>query len=139
MSRLEGVLKKRVPLWIVLLVVVASASVTYAILITTSTVRIGLWEYVIDSPYFDIENVSIDVIGKNKVDVEVTISNTKPPARKALVTVQLLDENGDVILKESAETGMIPPGGTWTHTYIFEKTGITEEFVSVFIVVKEIS
>ena len=56
----------------------------------------------------------------------------------ANITVQILNTNDEVIVEDSVLVD-IPPGGVKTVVFIFRKTNIVEEYVSLFAIIREIS
>ena len=133
------VLSRCAPLWVVLLLLAVSiVTAVYALAITRSVIRLGLWEGVVESPHFTVTQLYIDVRGRNRVEVFVAVKNTDTAIHKAIVCIQLLNADGDAVLEDCADTGSVEPGEEWLHKYVFVERSIVEEFTAVLIVVREV-
>jgi len=133
------VLSRCTPLWAALLLLaVFVASIAYALIISRSVVRLGLWEGVVESPHFVVTQLHVDVRGRNRVEVFVAVKNTDTAVHRASVCVQLLNADGDVVLEDCADTGSVEPGAEWSYRFVFTEKSIVEEFTSTLVVVREV-
>jgi len=139
LKRLKRALKKRTPLWLVLLILGIAVASTLALTITPIAIRLGLWSVTVETPHIRVEGAVTTFRGPNVAVVVITLKNYDANApHTANVTVQILDANNNVVVEDSKEL-TINPGGVEVATFIFAKAGIAQEYNSVFIVVRETS
>ena len=131
--------KRRVPLWLViLLLLVSTGSTAAALLINTFNEKISIYSGQVQDSDFQITALETKIKGRNRVDVSLTLKNgDSANAHSADVTVQLLDSNGDVLLEQTENTGNVEASGTWTHTFTFTQQGLVSQYDSTFIVIKQ--
>ena len=129
------ILKKSIPLWIVILCFMFSISSSVALTINSlDTITVGIWESRVENTEFSITDYNVKHKGPKKVEVYLEITNTDSEnAHTANVTIQLLDENEDVLIEETKDTGSIATNGIWSNTFIFEQTDISSQYQEIFI------
>ena len=129
------ILKKSIPLWIVILCFMFSISSALALTINSlNSITVGIWESRVENTEFSITDYNVKHKGPKKVEVYLEITNTDSEnTHTANVTVQLLDENEDILLEETKDTGSIAASGIWSSTFIFEQTDISSQYEEVFI------
>jgi len=130
------ILKKSIPLWIVVLCFIFSISSALALTINSlDAIRVSLWNEDTD---FSITDYNVKHRGPDKVEVYVELTNTDSEnAHSGNVNVQLLDSNGEILLEENEDTGSIITEGTWSNTFIFQQSDITSQLDNVFIEIQQ--
>jgi len=127
-------LRKTVPLWVVILIVVAFSSVVVAVSINVLPVEhISLWSGTTANSNFTIEDQIVHFHGPNKVVIKLTLLNTNTAASIAEVIVFIEDSSGNNIINETESTGLISGGSTVTLNFDFNYQGITSEYASDFV------
>jgi len=127
-------LRKAIPLWIVILIVVAVSFIAVAITITElPEEHISLWSGTTAQSNFTIEDQIVQFHGPNKVVIKLTLLNTNTAASIAEVTVFIEDSSGNNIINETESTGLVSGGSTVQLNFDFNYQGITSEYASDFI------
>ena len=126
--------KRSLPLWLVVALILSSTlTVATALTIKAAAIeKINIWGGTIQDTQFVLLTSEVNIQGKNKVDVSISIRNGDTSAHVAIVTVQLLDSNGDVILDSAQNTGNVGSGVTWSSTFSFSRGGLVATFDSPF-------
>ncbi len=129
------ILKKSIPLWIVILCFMFSISSSVALTINSlDSITVGIWESRVENTEFSITDYNVKHKGPKKIEIYLEITNTDSEnAHTANVTIQLLDENEDVLIEETKDTASIITNGIWSNTFIFEQTDISSQYQEVFI------
>ena len=129
------ILKKSIPLWIVILCFMFSISSSVALTISSlDSITVGIWESRVENTEFSITDYNVNHKGPKKIEVYLEITNMDTEnVHVANVTVQLLDSNGDILLEETKNTDSIAVNGIWSNTFIFEQTDINSQYAEVFI------
>lgn len=123
-----------------LLLFVAILGTALALTITPFQIeKINLFGTQIQDTDFSLQEYNTKVKGKNRVDITLTIKNEDTAPHFANVTVQLLDTAGDVILEQTAATGEVLGGDSWTHTFVFQQTGLVEAYDSSLVIIDQSS
>jgi len=141
-------------------------STAWAFTIDTSkatTKELGAWEgptFRQESRNLDLTDVETKIKGKNKIEVTVTIQNTDENSHDGTVTVQLLDDNGDIIeltgvqvtvkVGESSQSSTVNvlegswsgsvASGTTTLKFTFYKSNLVQNVnppVTTFVLIEE--
>jgi hypothetical protein len=134
-EELKRVLKKCIPLWLVISAIIVTG--VLALTITPITIRLGLWSVVTEATHIRVEGAVTSFRGPNTAVVVLTLKNYDESApHTANVTVQVLDANGNVVAECSKEL-TISPGNVETATFTFTKSNIAQEYSSVFVVIRE--
>jgi len=130
-------LRKTVPLWVVILIVVAFSTVVVAITITwLPEEHISLWSGTTTPSNFTIQDQIIHFRGPNEIFIKLTLKNTysaPSTASTANVTVFIENSSGNNLMNETQSTGSVMSGSTVTLNFDFQGTGITAEYASDFI------
>ena len=133
-------LKRCIPLWMLLIILIAFSVVTgFALTVLVKVERIGIWQEVVESPHFTATELSTTVKGLNRIDVKVVLKNMDTNTHCANVTVQLLDVDGDVIAEQWVLTGDVAGGAEWSHVFVFKVKVIVKSYESTLVIVKELS
>ena len=138
MSRLW---KKKIPLWLTLVLALASIASTAAALTIymLNIEEIDLWGGRYQHTKFTVTYFETKIKGKNKIEIALTLKNTGSKTHSAVVTVQLLDSNGDVILESETTTGDVSGGDSWTHKFTFYQKDLVSQYDQPFLVIKQTS
>ncbi len=134
-------MKKAVPAWLVIVLVLSAVvGTTLALTIKALTIeKINIWGGQIQDTNFDIIEIDTKIKGPNKIDISITLRNTDAATHSARVTLQLLDDNDNVIVEATQLTGDVAGGATWTYTFSFSQQGLVSEYNRPFLVVKQLS
>jgi len=141
---MKKILKREIPLWAVvtLLIVSIAAAITVTNL---ASEKISIFSGQVQDSDFVIDSVVSKPLGKNTVIVFVEVRNTDTITHSANVTVQLLDENGDIIeindeiMEQTLETGEVNGGESVLLLFTFKATGLVELYSSYQIVIHQTS
>ena len=117
------------------IVITASALTIKAMMIE----KINVWGSTIQDTQFSIVVIDTKIKGPNKIEITLTLKNDDSSTHTATVTVQLLDNNDEIILEETKGTGEVGGGGNWSAVYSFTKVGLVAEYTTPFIVIKQLS
>lgn len=132
-------LKKSIPLWLLLVMILATALGTaVALTVYVRVERISVWNVVIEGTNIKVDSVETFIKGLHRVDVKVTVKNVDAVPHTAVVYVQLVDDSGEVILEQNASTGSLAGGSTWSNTFVFKQKDLVTIFNSTVIVIKEL-
>ena len=127
-------LRKAVPLWIVILIIIAVTSIAVAITITElPEEHISLWSGTTVPSNFTIEDQIVHFHGPNKVVIKLTLLNTNTAASIAEVTVFIENSNGNNIVNKTQSTGLVSGGNTVELNFDFISPGISQEYSSDFV------
>lgn len=95
---------------------------------------------------FVIETLDVQLKGKNKLTITLTVTNTDTLPHEAEVIVQLLDTNGDILeidgsnMEKSKDTGVVNGGETSSSLkFNFEGTDVVSEYTTHFIQINQAS
>jgi len=144
-ATLKKALKREIPLWSVIVVLAAAGLVTAITVSTVAPEKISIFSGQVQDSDFVIDSVVSKPLGKNTVIVFVEVRNTDTVSHSANVTVQLLDENGDIIeindeiMEQTLETGEVNGGETVLLLFTFRATGLVELYCSYQIVIYQTS
>ena len=132
--------KRVVSLWVVgLLVILAVATTGVAILTTNGSIqKLSLFQTTFEETDFVLTELEIEIEGKNQIEVELVLTNTDSFSHEAEVTVQVLDDEGDVILRETRSTGTVSAGDHWETEFVFIGADLVDHFDNVLIIVDQI-
>lgn len=123
-------------------VVSAAAGTATALTVETQTLdteRISLFSGQTGDSDLTIQAYDVQVKGKERIDVRVTIQNpsqSQAPHR-GKVTVQLLDPRDEVIAKTTKATQSLDPDETQRLRYRFTGPDLVESYEETFIVVDQ--
>ena len=133
--------KRRIPLWLTTVIMVASiVSTAAALTIYMLTIEeIDLWGGQYQHTKFTVTSFETKIKGKNKVEITLTLKNTGSQTHSATVTMQLLESNGDVILESEANTGDISGGDSWTYKFTFYQKDLVSQYDQPFLVIEQTS
>ena len=127
-------LRKAIPLWIVILIVVAVSFIAVAITITPlPEEHISLWSGTTAPSNFTIEDQVVHFHGPNKVVIKLTLLNTNANPSSADVTVFIEDSGGNNIMNKTQSIGPVPGKGTVQLNFDFVGPGISSEYASDFV------
>jgi hypothetical protein len=127
-------LRKTVPLWVVILIIVSLSSVVVAVDINVLPIEhISLWSGTTASSNFTIQDQIVHFHGPNKVVIKLTLLNTNTAASIANVTVFIENSSGNNIMNVTNSTGSVIGGSTVNMNFDFNSTGITAEYATDFI------
>lgn len=138
----RGIGKKIIPLWVVAIIIVVTllGSATAMQIYALSIEKVSLFGGQTQSSEFTIMTEQTDFHGMNKIVIKLSIKNTDTVnSHSANVTVYLLDSNSNNIMNISEQTGVVSAGSTISLTFDFVQTGITSQFSSSFIQIKDTS
>ena len=129
------ILKKSIPLWIVILCFMFSITSSVALTISSlDSITVGIWGSRVENTEFSITDYNVKHKGPKKLEVYLEITNTDSEnVHVANITVQLLDSNENILLEETKNTDSIAANGIWSNTFIFERTDINSQYDEVFI------
>ena len=132
--------KRVVSLWVVvLLVILAVATTAVGILTAGVTIqKLSLFEANFEATDFDLTEFELEIEGRNRIEVELVLTNTDSTSHEAEVTVQILDAGGDVILGVTKSTGIVLAGEDWESEFVFVSTDLVDSFEDVLIVVDQV-
>ena len=141
---MKKILKREIPLWAVALLI--AMSIATAITVTNlAPEKISIFSGRVQDSDFVIDSVISEPLGRNMVVVFVKIRNTDTVSHSANVTVQLLDENGDIIeingelMEQTLETGTVNAEESVLLLFTFKATGLVELYDSYQIVIYQTS
>ena len=133
-------LRKKVPAWVVVVMVILMAPTVYALSVTgLSAEHISLFGQTTQPSEIQVTNSWVSFAGPNKAIVFVVLKNTASSTQSAYVNISLLDSSGNEIVNQSQTTGAMAAGSTLTLIYYFHFKGIASEYSSDFIQVRDIS
>ncbi|MFQ5918543.1 MAG: hypothetical protein ACE5I4_00690 [Thermoplasmata archaeon] len=132
--------KRAVSLWVVLvMVLLAVAATAVGILTTGVTIRqLSLFETNFEASDFALTELELEIEGKNRVEVELVLTNTDSTPHAAEVTVQVLDSNGDVVMAVKKSTGTVAGGADWESEFVFVGPNMVNALNDVFVVVDQV-
>lgn len=132
--------KKAVAVVVGIAVLSGVAGTAAALTLTSLSVeRISLFDSRTDDSNFNVDSYDTQVKGKDKVSVDVTVSNTDTTEHAANVTVQVLNETDAVLSEETKATGLVAGGDAVSFAYDFQQAGLASDYESSFIVVEDSS
>jgi len=94
---------------------------------------------IIETPFVVLQSDYV-YLGDDKIVLTLEIENSATTTQSTNVEVQALDSSGEIILGDGVEmiqnsTALdIPPGGTYTESFTFEKTGLKTELDEFIII-----
>jgi hypothetical protein len=94
---------------------------------------------IIETPFVVLQSDYV-YLGNNKIVLTLELENSAMTTQSTNIEVQALDAGGEIILDGGVEmvqnsTALdIPPGGTYTEGFTFEKTGLRTE-LNVFLII----
>lgn len=119
---------------------VIAAGLATSIDMSPLTEQLDIWTSTVEPTDFTIDTFDTKVQGQHKVTIDLTLRNTDGgAAHSGDVTVQILDANGTVLDEQTQATGDVAAGGTWSHSFSFQQTGLVAAYDSAFIVVDQTS
>jgi hypothetical protein len=132
-------MRKSVPLWlvVVLLVAMSIGTVTALTILALQIEKINIWGGRYQDTDFAVVNFETKIKGPHKIEITVTLKNTDTATHSGDVTVQLLDMNGDIILEQTQNTGDVAGGETWSYTFTFRQDNLVEQYDRPFLVVRQ--
>ena len=132
-------LKKSIPLWLLVLLILASVLGTaVALTVYVRVERISVWNVVVEGTNIKVDSVETFIKGLHRIDVKVTVKNVDTSPHTAVVYVQLVDDSGEVILEQNVSTNSLAGGSTWSNTFVFKQKNLVTIFNSTVIVIKEL-
>ena len=127
-------LRKTVPLWVVILVIVSLSSVVVAEDINVLPIEhISLWSGTTANSNFTIQDQIVHFHGPNKIVIKLTLLNNNANPSSADVTVFIEDSSGNNLMNETQSTGSVAGGSTVELNFDFTGTGISAEYASDFV------
>lgn len=128
------------PTLVVLLVVIVALGSTTAVALSitnTGPTQVSMFSSETAESDFESETLNAEVRGQNTVHVESELRNTADTTSEAGVVVQLLDDDGTVIVEEEVETGTVDSGELWSERFTFTEPGLAEEFDETVVIVNQ--
>ena len=127
-------LRKTVPLWVVILIIVSLSSVVVAVDTNVLPIEhISLWSGTTANSNFTIQDQIVHFHGPNKIVIKLTLLNNNANPSSADVTVFIEDSGGNNIMNVTNSTGSVIGGSAVNMNFDFNSTGITAEYASDFI------
>lgn len=129
------------PVWIVGLLVVLSIVAT-AVAFTIAdlpTEKLSFFEATIEETDFEVTEFELEIEGKNRIEVAVTLKNVGTVAHQAEVTLQALDADGNVLVEQTLSTGSVAAGATRLLDFVLTKDSLSTDLASVFLIVDQVS
>lgn len=106
---------------------------------TLSAEKISLFSGQTEDSDLTIQAFDVQVKGKERIDVRVTVENPSQSAQphRGNVTVQLLDGQDHVVGDDTKATGSLSPDEEERLTYTFEGPDVVVDYEETFIVVDQ--
>ncbi|MHB8567313.1 MAG: hypothetical protein ACYC7D_10395 [Nitrososphaerales archaeon] len=142
MNLKSKIIKRSIPLWAVLVLIVTAGATTSAAMSVglIPIEHISIFQSQQASSNFNILSQNTQFHGPNKVTVQLKISNTDGSSpHSANVTVSLLDSSGNELLVQAQLTGTVAASSSVTLTYSFSQSGLTNSYGSTFVQVEDSS
>lgn len=136
--------KRTIPLWLVLFLIFSSVSVTiFAFTITALSIqKINLFGGQYQDTSFSITATDTRFKGKNKIVITVDVKNTDVEIHSCTVTIQLLDNSGNIIniigdIESSQDIVDLAGDATQQLTFTFTANGLVAQFNQSLIIIKQ--
>lgn len=134
------ILRRVIPVWLVVIILLMMGVVVAIAVTELPSEHISLFGVGVTSSVFTITSTDTSFHGPNKITVKMVLSNTDVTnSHSADVTVWLVDASGNNIMNETLPTGSVAGGGSVSLTFSFSSSGITAEYGSTFIQIKDTS
>lgn len=123
---------------VVLVALLAIAGTALAISVTNLAVeKISTASGRVAASDLSVTGIDSDVKGKNRLDLEITLTNGDTVAHRANMTVQVLDAVGDVVAEQTLATPSIAGGAAWSTSIVFNAAGLAADYAETFVILKQ--
>lgn len=144
------IFKKKMSVWTTILLLVSAVALTGGVMAlvinSIDPELLSVFSGETTDSDFVIETLDVQLKGKNKLTITLTVTNTDTLPHEAEVIVQLLDTNGDILeidgsnMEKSKDTGVVNGGETSSSLkFNFEGTDVVSEYTTHFIQINQAS
>lgn len=127
-------MKRAVPLWVVIVLVVVLSSFAVAVSINVLPIsHISIYTGQTQSSVFTIYSQAIKFHGPDKMTINLVLANTAASTAYANATIYLEDSSGNNIMNLTEPTGPVSASSTVSLAFAFDQSGIASSYSSDFI------
>ncbi len=98
-----------------------------------------LWNTQYQTTDFSITTFDTKPQGRNKLTIDITLANNDVSTHHANVTVYILNTTGDELANQTAATGAVAGGGTWSNSFVFNLANVVNDYENSLVVVDQSS